>query len=105
MKRQAVKGCAASEAWLSAGLEGFTKRAFTVGSGHPSGSTPGAGALLQRFSCCLQSCLMSLGVGAVARLDSSFSDGLLFFRPGLPKVPPTDAWVVPPVPRRLRAVC
>lgn len=38
VKRQAVKGCIASEEWLSAGLEGFTKRAFAVGSGHPSGS-------------------------------------------------------------------
>ena len=66
---------------------------------------PGAGALLQRFYCCLQSCLMSLCVQAVARQASSFSDVLLFFRPGLPEVPPTDAWVVPPVHRRLRALC
>lgn len=44
MKRQAVKGCIASEEWLSAGPERFTKHVFAVG--YPSGSVPGALLLL-----------------------------------------------------------
>jgi len=44
---------------------------------------------------------MALRLLVVARLPASFSDGLLSFRPGLPKVPPADAWVVPPARHHL----
>ena len=62
--------------------------------GYPSGSMCGAGALLQHFLCYLQSCPMSLRVQVVAGLPSSFSGGLLSFRPGLSQfLPLTLGWL------------